>query len=451
MSTPLTDRQSVKDIERNYKMIKLPLAGDIRDSIIRVQLGTDEEGNPLYYYYAIVRPSSEYPLSQIPKGVNPRDLEENCIYKEIKKAYRNEPEMFLIYNGGVQATVDTGTVDTAVIDGVSYVLFSCDGQDNGHYDGQHSKDAVDSAISENDLGENNAPFAIVMTDDALFPDRASRRTAATRTNKRSAQQVKSEINIRNGFDEMKKMISYCPVENIQWAQNQKNSNGEKIKADCDVQQLLNMLAAFLPSALVSGGQVRDICSWPKKGSASLSFLESETLAEPLQATFEHVDFVLEMADFLRSSTMDVLGNKEDTFGITKMSTASQRKKDITDRKKLKTQLFNGETVSGGLYKDLLPMLLHAIISEVFDYDDLTGKYSTVHTMEEVKAMWLEGGLAVLAVVEMNFKESFEKLYKSRWSDFVLDDLMWGHTAREFRKAASRPKDWKMYLTHELVK
>ena len=73
------------------------------------------------------------------------------------------------------------------------------------------------------------------------------------------------------------------------------------------------------------------------------------------------------------------------------------------------------------------------------------------TMEEVKAMWLEGGLAVLAVVEMNFKESFEKLYKSRWSDFVLDDLMWGHTAREFRKAASRPKDWKMYLTHELVK
>ena len=432
-------------------MIKLPLAGKISDSINCVQLGTDAEGNPLYYYNVIVRPNSEYPLSQIPKGVNPRDLEENSIYKEIKKAYRNEPEMFLIYNGGVQATVDTGTVDTAIIDGTPYVMFSCNGIDNGHYDGQHSKNAVDSAISEVDHGATNAPFTIVLTDDALFPDRASRRTAATRTNKRSPQQAKSEINIRHGFDKIKQEISYCPAENIQWAQNQKNSKGEKIKADCDVQQLLNMLAAFLPSALVSGGQVRDICSWPKKGAGSLSFLESETLAEPLQATFEHVDFVLEMADFLRSSTAEVLGNREDTFGITKMSTAGQRKKDISERKKLKTQLFNGETVSGGLYKDLLPMLLHAIIAEVFEYDDITGKYSTVYTMEEVKAMWLEGGLAVLSVVEKNFKESFEDTYKSRWSDFVLNDLMWGHTARAFRKAASRPKDWKMHLTHELVR
>lgn len=432
-------------------MIKLPLAGDIRDSIIRVQLGTDAEANPLHYYIAIVRPNSEYPLSQIPKGVNPRDLEEHSIYKAIKSAYLNQPEMFLIYNGGVQATIDGGSVDTEVIDGVSYVLFGCEGPNNGHYDGQHSKSAVDSSISECDRGVDNAPFFIALAEDGLFPDKESIRDAATHTNNRSAQQAKSEEDIRGAFDEIKRQISYCSPENVSWRQNQKNSLGEKIKPDCDVVQLVNMLAAFLPLALVRGGQVTDICSWPKKGASVLPLLANQTLAEPLKATFEHVDFVLEMADFLRSSTAEVLGNKERTFGIIRMSTAGQRKKDIADRKKLKTQLFNGETVSGGLYKDLLPMLLHAIVTEVFDYDDITGEYSTACAIEEVKAMWLEGGLAVLSGVEKNFKDCFEDTYKSRWSDFVLDDLMWSHAAKAFRKAAAREKDWKMHLTHELVK
>ena len=432
-------------------MIKLPLAGDIRDSMIRVQLGTDAEGNPLYYYIAIVRPNSEYPLSQIPKGVNPRDLEEHSIYKAIKSAYLNQPEMFLIYNGGVQATIDGGSVDTEVIDGVSYVLFSCEGPNNGHYDGQHSKSAVDSSISECDRGLDNAPFFVALAESGLFPDRESIRDAATHTNNRSAQQAKNEEDIRGAFDEIKRQISYCPLENVSWKQNQRNSLGEKIKPDCDVVQLLNMLTVFLPSALVAGGQVRDICSWPKKGAGVLNLVKRETLAEPLKATFEHVDFVLEMADFLRSSTAEVLGNKEGNFGIIRMSTKGERKKDIADRKKLKTQLFNGETVSGGFNKDLLPMLLHAIVAEVFDYDDITGKYSTSYTMQDVKAMWIEGGLAVLSVAEKNFKESFEDTYKSRWSDFVLDDLMWMKAARAFSKAAARKKDWEMHLTNPLVK
>lgn len=431
--------------------IKLPLFGDRRDSIIRVPLGTDSEGEEQYYHIAIIQPNTEFPISQIPKGVNPRDVcMTKSLYKEIKAAY-TEGNMFLVYNGGMQATIDAASFNTVTEDGRDYIVFTCENEDNGHYDGQHSGAAVEDAIGDDDKDKNNAPFAMILIDDGLFPDRDSRRTASTRTNKRSAQEVKSEMNIRGAFDDIKREITYCAVDNVQFKQNQLNINGETMKPECKVTQLINMLGSFLPLAMVSGGEISDVSGWPKRGESSLSSLQNEVIAAELESTYEHVDFVLNMADFVRSSTSEVLGSKASRFGITKMSTAGQRKKSIVDRKPLKTQLFNGNTVEGGLYKDLLPLLLHAIINTVYEYDDSSGKYTTDYTIEEAKAMWLEGGQAVLAVIENQFANCFEDTYKSRWSDFVLNTLMWKKAAKEFSKAAARPKDWKEHLTHTLVK
>ena len=431
--------------------VKLPLFGDRRDSIIRVSLGTNSEGEDQYYHIVVIQPNTEFPISQIPKGVNPRDLGmTKSLYKEIKSTYL-EGNMFVIYNGGMQATIDAGSFDTRTEAGRDYIEFTCNNEDNGHYDGQHSAAAVDDAIVSDDKDENNAPFVIVLSDDGLFPDRNSRRTAATRYNKRSAQEAKSEMDIREAFNGIKNSIGYCPVENVQWKQNQLNANGDVIKAESKVTSLINMLAAFLPLAMVAGGEVNDIRGWPKKGESSLSSLEDEAVASELEATYEHVDFILDMADFVRSTTAEVLGTKASGFGIIKMSTAGQRKKDVADRKLYKAQLFNGDTVEGGLYKDLLPMLLHAIVNTVYEYDDTSGKYTTNYTIEEVKAMWLEGGYAVLTAVERDFRTTFEKTYKSRWSDFVLNTLTWTKTAYEFSKAAERKKDWKTHLTHTLVK
>tara|TARA_R110000751_G_C13739903_1_gene477338 strand:- start:77 stop:1378 length:1302 start_codon:yes stop_codon:yes gene_type:complete len=431
--------------------IKLPLFGDRRDSIIRVPLGTNSVGEDQYYHIAIIRPNTEFPISQIPKGVNPRDL---CmtkgLYKEIKAAYA-EGNMFLVYNGGMQATIDAASFDTVTENGRDYVEFTCDNADNGHYDGQHSAAAAEDAIGDEDKDKNNAPFSMVLIDDGLFPDRESRRTAATRTNNRSAQEIKSEMNIRGAFNGIKKNISYCPEENIRFKGNQLNANGETMKPESTITQLINMLGSFLPLAMVPGGEIRDISGWPKKGESSLTRLENEAIVAELASTFEHVDFVLDMADFVRSTTAEVLGPKASMYGITKMSTAPQRKKEIVNRKSLKTQLFNGTTVKGGLYKDLLPLLLHAIIATVYEYDDASGKYTTNYTIEDVKAMWLEGGCAVLTVVEKQFANCFEDTYKSRWSDFVINTVMWNRAAKEFSKAVARPKDWKARLTQTLVK
>ena len=337
--------------------IKLPLFGDRRDSIIRVPLGINSEGEDQYYHIAIIQPSTTFPISQIPKGVNPRDLcMTKSLYKEIKAAY-TEGNMFLVYNGGMQATIDAASFNTVTEDGRDYIVFTCDNEDNGHYDGQHSGAAVEDAIDSEDKDTNNAPFAMILIDDGLFPDRESRRTASTRTNKRSAQEAKSEMNIRGAFDDIKHEITYCAIENVQFKQNQLNINGETMKPECKVTQLINMLGAFLPLAMVSGGEISDVSGWPKKGECSLSSLKDETIAAELESTYEHVDFILNMADFVRSSTDAVLGAKASRFGITKMSTAGQRKKPIIERKALKTQLFNGTTAEGGLYKDLLPLLL----------------------------------------------------------------------------------------------
>jgi hypothetical protein len=431
--------------------IKLPLFGDRRDSIIRVPLGTNSQGEDQYYHMAIIQPNTEFPISQIPKGVNPRDL---CmtkgLYKEIKTTYA-EGNMFLVYNGGMQATIDAASFNTVTENGRDYIIFTCANEDNGHYDGQHSGAAVEDAIAENDNDVDNAPFAMSLIDDGLFPDRQSRRTAAYRSNKRSAQQAKSEMNIRGAFDAIKKEISYCPRENVEWKQNQLNSVGDVMKPECKVPQLINMLGAFLPLALVPGGELDDISGWPKKGEGTLSNLQNETISDELEATFEHVDFVLDMADFVRTSMSEVLGTRTNNFGLTKMSTAAQRKKPISDRKALQTQLFNGAMAEGGIYKDLLPLILHAIIDAVYEYDDVSGKYTTDYTIEEIKAIWLEGGYAVLSVIEKQFENCFEDTYKSRWSDFVLNTIMWKRAAKEFSKATARPKDWKERLTHTLEK
>jgi len=433
------------------KMIKLKLFGDRRISIIQVPLSTSADGEDLHYQVAIVQPSGKNSLAQIPKGVNPRDMApSSSLFKDIVKSYL-EGNMFLVYNGGMTATIDTGSFTTLTESDGDYILFSCDNTDNGHYDGQHSEGAVHYAIEENDKGVDNPPFLLILIDDGLFLDRESRRLAATRTNNRSNQKTNSEMDIRNLFDGIKDEITYCPVKNVEWKQHQRNSKGEVLKADCKATQLINMLGAFLPLALVHGGELENICTWPKKGEASLHNILNDSLSIPLNAAYKHVDFVLEMADFVRSSSGEVLGTKLDRFGITKMSTASQRKKVIAERKPLKTQLFTGEFVEHGFNKDVLPIIVYALVNSVFEFDDNTQSYNTEYAIEEVKAMWLEGGYAVLKVIENSFENCFEDKYKSRWADFVLDTIMWRRAAKEFSKAVARTTDWKEHLTHTLVK
>jgi len=431
-------------------MIKLKIYGDIRNSMIRVPLAQDKNGNDLCLHMLIVQPNSAHSLAQIPKGANPRDLAPDTkLFKDIKATYEKGP-MFLVYNGGMTATIDTGSLTTVKQDNVDYIVFSCDDEDNGHYDGQHSEGAVTAAIENKDLGENNAPFLIILVDDGVYPDSDARRTAAKCTNNRSAQQLKSEMDIRGTFENIKKEINYCAVENIQWKQNQLNAAGDAMKPDCDVLQVINMLGAFLPIASVSGGEVGDISKWEKQGSSAFKHLENETLAPYLNATYEHIDFILDMADFIRMTTREVLGDKAESFGIVKKNTAGERKKDFENRKPLQTQLFNGALQEYGLNKDIMPLILHAIIDATFEYDECREKYVTDYKLEELKAMWLEGGFGVLHVIETEFKNCFEDKYKSRWSDFVLDTLLWTKVRNAFRRVPWRAKDWKSHLNHELV-
>ncbi|HIB00383.1 MAG TPA: hypothetical protein EYO31_00435, partial [Phycisphaerales bacterium] len=106
--------------------------------------------NGAKYYSCFVQPTSEMSLVQIPKGPNPRDIdEEGTIPKDIEKSYLTD-DNFAIKNRGIRAVVDVGSVQQFEEDNCHYISFDCTDPDGmtGHYDGQHSMNKVMSAIAQ---------------------------------------------------------------------------------------------------------------------------------------------------------------------------------------------------------------------------------------------------------------------------------------------------------------
>ena len=76
---------------RNSKRVVLPLAGSnaFMEAILPDFEDGSSRGNRMMCF---VKPSSEYPLSQIPKGPNPREVDDiSKVYKAVTDAYLHDP------------------------------------------------------------------------------------------------------------------------------------------------------------------------------------------------------------------------------------------------------------------------------------------------------------------------------------------------------------------------
>ena len=431
---------------RKNKVI-LPLAGS--NAYMAANLPDFEDGSSRgSRTMCFVKPSAEYPLGQIPKGPNPREIDDvSRVYKAVTDSYCNDP-LFSLGCGGMQAIYSADTLEFGELeDGTPFVSFECDEATLcGHYDGMHNSNAVDHANKTEGGSSYDQHYTLALVPNSAFMDLDEVRGVSFATNFRSKQTDASEHNIIGGFDTLKNNITYCDPQNIEWSQNQRNELGDKIGCESKGGQVIILFGAFLPLTFSRAHSIQKISTWAKQGrNKSIKHLKDPITGKLLEATFEHADTVLALSDYIRESTSRVLGPKLSSFGIVKMTTKSQMDKHVSKRKPFNTTAFrNASLIEHGLNKDVVPMILHAIFNACFEYNDDSGRFETDLTLNEMKALWLESGYDVLRAIEKRHSASFTTDYKSRYGDFVADPSMWNQLSSLVNRTFVKGK-WKKHL------
>lgn len=391
-------------------MIKLKMKGQ--------DVLTNNEG----VYDAYIVPTPEYGLNEIPAGPNPRDLDPNSQkVKDISAEFLKDNNKFLISNGGMQVIIDDDSL--AVNDG--FLTFTCDEGNSGHYDGQHTEYAVSNTVAS--AGELNNCVKITLIEQKCFDGLSEIRGAATAWNSRTKQKVSSEHNILGHFDTIKNNIHYTDIDNVGWKQNQVDTLGVKIRPENEVQQVLRLLATFLPLTYENGMDLSTIAQHAKGAeNTAMRLVQEEPYATYMRATYKHTDFCLGLSDFIQESLPTVLGiDLFSEFALIKQTSKGQLQRPITKRAFHKQSLFNGNgKVDGALDKDWMPLFVHALVSCCFNYDAARGEFVQLHDVHMAKAIWLECGREALKLFNTEFTANFTSIYKSRKADFINQPSKW---------------------------
>lgn len=392
----------------------------------------DQHDQPIQRMVAMVEPTEEYGLTQIPKGPNPRDIDPTTpLYKAIKSEYK-DGVCFTIKNGGVCAVVD---FDSMKVQG-DYLTFTCSNPGiTGHYDGQHTIDAVQEAVDKEGAA-GNAVLLFLVSENA-YDDIDEVRDTATKWNTRGSQKKTSERNIRGGFDNLKNYLNNQYIDNIMWRQNQKGDQDEKIRAECSALQLINLLSTFLPGAYISGnkGSLHEIAGYARVGEKLFdSVMDDESLGPVMEATYAHADMIVGLSDLIQKTSRHLFGDDVGNCAVIKAVSKSQLNKNPKDRKFLKQTIFeSGKVIEGALNKDLIPPIMYGFVNTCFDYDEDTKEFTTIYDLEDLAAIWYVAGPKILRILDGRFKDDFQTEYKSRFADFVNDGSIWSKIKKEVEK------------------
>ena len=392
----------------------------------------DQDNQPIQRMVAMVEPTEEYGLTQIPKGPNPRDIDPTTpLYKAIKNEYK-DGVCFSVRNGGVCAVVD---FDSMKVQG-NYLTFTCSNPGiTGHYDGQHTIDAVQEAVDKEGAA-GNAVLLFLVSENA-YSEIDDVRDAATCWNTRGSQKKTSERNIRGGFDNLKNYLNNQYIDNIMWRQNQKGDQDDKIRAECSALQLINLLSTFMPGAYVPGdnGSLHDIAGFARAGEKLFDrVMDDESLGPVMEATYTHADMIVGLSDLIQKTARHLFGADAGNCAVIKAVSKSQLSKSPKDRKFLKQTIFeSGKVIEGALNKDLIPPIMYGFVNTCFDYDEDTNEFTTVYDLEDLAAIWCVAGPRILRILDRRFKEDFQKIYKSRFADFVNDTSIWSRIQKEVEK------------------
>ena len=169
---------------------------------------------------------------------------------------------------------------------------------SGQYDGGHCQTKITEAIEALTDPSSTQVVPLHLAERCAFEGADDIRQAANASNAVQPQKKKSELNLAGEFDTLKQYVTYCSPRNIGFRQNQLSSTDEKVKDECFVGVVTNLLATLLPSSYKSGAMLGNISGYPKSGEDTVvKKWENETIGPLLRAASEHVDMVLEFHDF----------------------------------------------------------------------------------------------------------------------------------------------------------
>lgn len=397
-------------------------------------------GNGTYSMY--VKPDKNCKLGQIPKGVNPRNIDKSSkIVKAIKSSFEANDNRFAVKNGGIQAAIDNGSL--LFDEKTGLVCFACTDKNTGHYDGQHTIYGVDTVLEKNPDTVYDNWVLLTLHESKVYNSVSEIRGAAQAINNRTAQKVTSEAHIEGLFDDLKSHITYTHLDNIGWCQNQLNTKGDKIKAENEAQQLIRILSTFLPMTYCEGGTVSDIASLPKAGEAkSIALLrQGSSCSNYMEQTFEHADFVLELSDYIQASMAKVLGTELSScdYPIIKMHSGKQLDLPAHKRKLFSQRDWHGNEVKGALNKDIIPMFVYAFVRNCFGYNTAKGKFYCKHTISAAKSLWDSYGKSLIDIVNAHFARAYlDRTSSTRSSDFANSSAKYDQLYECLRELMNQP-------------
>jgi hypothetical protein len=423
--------------------VKLPLASPAYLPV------PNNRGKPSHL--VVVKPTKDNNLDQIPKGVNPRDLDKaSSVYKDILESFMNFNSLFSVNNGGACVVIDSNSL--SISECGCWVEFECYGENSGHYDGQHSIAAVVEGVNSLQDEAEGHSFLLHLADEELFKDRPEIRGVAKSWNNRQTQKPRSEEDILGKFDPIKHHLPPFYINNVSWKENQKNQNGDIIPPECSVTQVMSIMATMLSQAHILGfTSTEEILKWPRKGESVIRYVDSlrnknKDFDKAYKAIFPHVQDLIKLRDFIQENTNDFLSIETP---LIKVATKRELKKDLGKRKNNCQTLFhNGRSVEGAFAPQLLIPFIYAIVNNIYEYEN--GEFIKDYTIKDAAAIWLCASKDLVAYVTNEFDNKFESIHKSRWNDFIEDQNLATQCERIVAKVMRRSA-WEEYRQYVDIK
>jgi hypothetical protein len=376
--------------------------------------------------HAYIKVEEGSDIFDIPNGTNPRSLNpKSKKVKDIKKTLLEEVG-FAVYNGGLCIVIDDNSFE---YDSVAQTIsFTCDQIDSGHYDGQHTLEAVLQGVA--DLEHSNQ-IAISFVENCFFVDTAARLRAAETWNTRDPQKLHSVLNARGAFDILKAALNPLFVGNIAWRESDTNANGDIIEKECRADRVVALLYTAVPllqSEALSVGD--DLYNILRKGYKSTLILEDADQCEDFEKIYPIANEILEMSDYIQSTLRDsyeagCAGSESfDDLAIVRKAGKADLKKAVEKRKLFNQVLFDGTSVEGALRIDYMQPIMYGLLQSVLQRDRRSGAPVFRYTLDEVMAIWDESCYAVLSRFDEKFRGKFSSHYNSRHAEFGCWTYLW---------------------------
>ena len=406
---------------------------DLPLSVVTVATASEEEAR---FGHAYIRVSEHMDLFNVENGTNPRALNsESKKVKAIRKTLEETPG-FAVYNGGVCIVIDDNSFDYNKE--ANTISFTCTQDGSGHYDGQHTVEA----ILQGAANAIDQQVVINFVENAFFENNGQIRMAAETWNSRETQKLNSEQNQRGLFDNLKGSLNAAISANIGWRENEKNVSGTLIKKECRIDRVISLMYTGVPALrsdwLDTGDEMHNIL---RKGYRSTMILEDADKSNDFEKLFMHANRILSMNDYIQKNLRSAFERNASTtesfdeLQVVRKSGKADMNKVVTKRKFLAQQTFDGSTQTGALLPDYMQPVMYGLLKNVLKLDRKTGKVILANglTDKDLEAIWDEAGYRILNMLETRFSKYFRMRFNSRHAEFACWSNLWDSCAHIFEE------------------